>query len=547
MSWLTLLLIFGGTALFLANSRALYYWDNAIYHSLSCILEKEIAAQPLTVLEQVYYTIQTWDYNYLGALLPAVFMRFFGSSRGVFVVVCMGLYLLTAVMVFYLINRRIGNSLKAPRYSGVIFLGIVLGFPLLPFLTLNGSIDVGGVTLMLLCCYLYFDEEKPYFPRYLLCGFLLLLLVLFRRWYMFWSVAFLIVAAIDRFVRAVENREARIKSVKNWFLRMVVLFGSFGVPFVLFFDKLLVDKYLLTSVVSAYQAYAQGMGKNIQNFCGYFGALVLVLSFACAIYNLFYKKTRRITLFLTVQAVLCFCLLSVVQSHDIQHLLLYVPFLFYMFSLGVTNFCLEVKAVWLRRCVCALLAVCAVLNFTNTLHPSNKIPVFAQFDMQSQSKQVSDTLALLYSLDRETAQTGGKVVVLSASDLLNTEKLSYAELSLNLSDRERDYFLIYSTVDRRDGFSDDIFEAQLIVVPSSQQAYLGEENMRVITVPTQYFYENKGFARAFERLDTDYTLGDGTSAAIYRKVREITQEEKAELQNELASYYPDLPDLFPTM
>ena len=531
---------------FITNSHELYYWDNVIYYSLSRILEAEITARPWSVLEQVYYTIQTWDYNYLGALLPAIFMHIFGMSRHTFLLLNTIIYLLTALFALYLVHCKISAPLGNVRSFKLIFVGLVLWLPLLLVLTLNGSVDVGGVGLMLLCIYLYFDEDKPLAARYILCGTLLALLVLFRRWYMFWSAAFLISAAVDRLVRIILEKGHIWGRVKEYLLRMSLLFGGFGGLFVFFFDRMLVDKYLLTNVTDAYQAFDMGMGQNMRMFASYFGVVLLFLTAAAVIYNLFHKKTVGFTLFLLVQAAVCFGLLSIVQSHDIQHLLLYVPLIFCMLDCGIVTLCVNMKKAWVRNLVCVALIAAAALNFSNTLHTRNKLPGFTYCDLTPQrSENIDEMLRLLYCLDDEVERTGGKVVVLSASDLLNAEMLSYAELSLGLSDCKRDYFSFYALADRRDGFSEDIFEADTIVVPTKKQVYLGEENMRVLAVPTQYFYEQKGFANAFERLERAYWIGGDTYAHVYRKTRDITEAEKTQLRRELASYYPDLPALFP--
>lgn len=542
---LVIVTILCGCTLYWANSRAFYYWDYVIYHELSRDLATIEWPSFGAFLSSIYNSILSWDYNLSGAALPSIFMRICGTSRGVFLLLTTLIYLIPSVFVFYRLSSNWQSDIVGPGRKEILSLAVLLWFPYLAFVTYQGSIDVGGVIMMLGCIYFYFSDDRPYIFCYISCGILLAMLVIFRRWFMFWSVSFCVCAAVDQLIIVLLDKKAsRSQQIRQYLIKMGLLFGFFAGFLFLFFQPMLVEKFLLNNVSSAYQAYSGTLGQNFSIMRNYFGILLLALIAIAVVYSFCNRKTLKPALFLCVQTILCFFLFTRIQAHDVHHLLLYVPFMLCILTIALVQ--LQRGISWNKfRVICGILIAVSSLNLVNTFLSSNKLPLLAEFNMQiPPNANTSEFLSLLYAIDREVEGTGKKALVLSASDDLNTEKLIYAESSFNLSDKKRDYFLNYSIVDTRDGFQESLFEADLIVVPTPVQTYMGESKMRVISVPTQYFYQQKGFAQAFVAGE-QYRLNAHTTVTLYHKYREITQQEKESLRQDLASYYPDLPKLFP--
>jgi len=513
----------------IANSRIFYYWDNVIYHELSRAF---LNVNYKTMISEIYNSILTWDYNFVPAILPAAFMKLFGTSRWVFITSSYIIYFIPAILMLYFLNnvykKRLGVNINIQYIYAVIFL------PMLLCLTYNGYVDVGGLALMAACVAVYFDEERDIYARLVICALLLCLLIIFRRWYIFWSASFVICAFFDFLI-----------AWKKCLLKTIVLFASFGGILFLFFEKMVVGKYIKGNILSAHNAYALGFSHDVQMFSTFFGLPLMFLVFSGVIFLLFFKDTRRITVFLTSAAILCYLMFTRVQSHDAQHLLLYTPFIFSVLCMSIAKLSKIAGKMQFKILSCIILAV-VCLNLLSTLNDNVTVPLMADCKMQmGRVNNTREVLSLLYYLDNLSENETKNILILSVSGNLNSEMLLYAESSFNLSDQKRKYFLNYSSVDTRDGFNDNIFKADYIVVPTTIQAYLGEENQRVISVPTQFFYENKGFANAFVKLPEEFVINNYCTVNIYKKDRDITKEEMADLKNTLSYYYPDLPGLFP--
>lgn len=127
------------------NSSTIYYWDNAGYWSVSrelAELWKNEGTKRL--LEVVFDSVLTLDYNYLIILPAIVCVRLLGSSRYIFLssIANFG-YLPVCVLVWYMAKRYTKHRL--------IITAITLLFtPMLLYSVMIGFVDVGGFAFTLL-------------------------------------------------------------------------------------------------------------------------------------------------------------------------------------------------------------------------------------------------------------------------------------------------------------------------------------------------------------------------------------------------------------
>ena len=127
------------------NSSTIYYWDNAGYWSVSrelAELWKNEGTKRL--LEVVFDSVLTLDYNYLIILPAVVCVRLLGSSRYIFLssIANFG-YLPVCVLVWYMAKRYTKHRL-------IITTITLLFTPMLLYSVMIGFVDVGGFAFTLL-------------------------------------------------------------------------------------------------------------------------------------------------------------------------------------------------------------------------------------------------------------------------------------------------------------------------------------------------------------------------------------------------------------
>lgn len=127
------------------NSSTIYYWDNAGYWSVSrelAELWKNEGTKRL--LEVIFDSVLTLDYNYLIILPAIVCVRLLGSSRYIFLssIANFG-YLPVCVLVWYMAKRYTKHRL-------IITTITLLFTPMLLYSVMIGFVDVGGFAFTLL-------------------------------------------------------------------------------------------------------------------------------------------------------------------------------------------------------------------------------------------------------------------------------------------------------------------------------------------------------------------------------------------------------------
>lgn len=504
----TMVIVNFAGAVYVSQSAYIYYWDNAIYWTFA----REIADGSMSngFFTDLYYSIIHFDYNYLAALLSALFAKLFGDSRTIYILSILNCYYIPICAAVYCLCRK-G---KHPILTASVTL---LSFPAVLFLGLAGFVDIAGLLVCLLCFWLYFSKKQT-FARAFALGLLLAVTILLRRWYAFFTVSFLAAMLADIFIS------------KRSPLYLITAFVHVGFILMTFFGEFVTGK-LLADYASLYAGYQFSLSVDFKLIFRYFGIIPLALISAGSIW-LIVKKDRR-PCFALLQMITCFFLFARTQTHGQQHLLLYIPALMFLTVLIL-------QSMHTRFYVPALLlAVCISANtLIDRPQPAaiseiRSYALFADFSMRPRIRtDAKQILALKAYLDN-LAQDGSKIGVLASSFILNKDILDNVEASFQIKDTQtRDYFLELPAVDSRDHDFSAFYAADYIVAASPVQTHLAPENQCVVTVPAESFINHTDIALAYEKLDAEFMVQDVT-VAVYRRTRENTLEERTAFEQRL--------------
>lgn len=508
--------------LYVTSSVKVYFWDTAGYWKITQMLANEARQGLLHLLATVYDSILDFDYNYLIALPGTILAMLFGPSRWVFVcgIVNIGVFPVITLLYFYIrsfCKRRILATLC-----------LFLTFPMLFYTAIVGFVDVVGVFFILSSVLLWkSDQNQNELSRFIIIGVLLAVAVLLRRWYSFYVCAFIIALLVD----SIAYRKSAVPVVGT----LAALVFS-----LLFLFQPFVSNVLLKNVSQLYSAYQMGLAFDAHMFFNYYGLLTTAAALAAGTYFCFRREKRQLSLFLLLQAILCFLIFISVQSHNQQHLLLYTPSLMLLMSALI---CPLADAVTKRKTAGILLALNTLLPSLPTVYPALH-PVQIE-----KSLSVSLTPSLTYTppvwpdateivkivryLDEAAGSKGKTVGVLASSFILNNEILANAENSLNMpriSDVDRSYLLQLPAVDSRDAFPGALFDCDYLLVAEPIQLHLGSEKQQVVYLPAEQVLSHTGIGAAFLKTGEAFYMNDGEiEITLYEKQRELTQAEKSAL------------------
>ena len=498
--------------------KQIFIWDNAGYFTTVHMLDGIFPSAEY--FKEVYRSVFTTDYNYIIAIPANIMCALFGKSRLVFVLSIVNFYLFPLFKLIYITAKKVFAINMAKT------LCIFLLLPYMIFATNTGFVDIGCVlpALAVTVFYLYGNRNKCSW----LCGITLALCILMRRWYSFWSLSFVITAIIH----GVITRKPRA-SIE------LALGCGFGL---LFFAQSFVSGKLLADYGNMYSAYALGLKYDILLFTRYFGILVpvsAVIYTLCKTAHAVQTKKKCPETFLLVQLFVCFGLFVSIQTHGQQHLALYLPMLLPIL--------LSMASIVRRKHISLPLAIICALHTGNTFVPRVQPTAISEIKHPAFMPNYSayppvnpDVHLILDITEYMDGQIGtsGKTVCLLASSLeLNYDTLKNAEISLSAKQKynidRHSYYLPISDIDNRDGLGHNLFEADYILVPSSLQIHLSEDEQEVISVPYRHIIENTGFGTAYAKEAVSFPVSDGLTLNLYRRTRDVTHDEIQEIYNEI--------------
>jgi hypothetical protein len=94
-------------------------------------------------------------------------------------------------------------------------------------------------------------------------------------------------------------------------------------------------------------------------------------------------------------------------------------------------------------------------------------------------------------------------------------------------------FLPVHEVDSRDGVPNNILQATHVLTTYPIELHLPVASHKCVTTPWEHFRDNRGIARAFERIPEEFQLENGVKAVIYRRTRLLTKDDVGELETDL--------------
>lgn len=464
-----MLLLFG--ILYVSGSHEIYFGEDSLYWNVSRLKSSD----------------GLFGFGYTAAIPTALWMRIFGDSRMAFVTGLIVIYIFPSVFFIYRLAKKLTASPKLWTFICILML------PLLMWSALRGMADIGGVAVALCVFDLYYDKENVHsvWYRYAVMGALLIFILVFGAYYVFFSVSFLTMLLAD----AIIMRHNRLNTV----ITLAVIAAAVTAAFIF------VPVESIAQAFSELHAdYRFNVGAGIIGILRCFG-LVIVLS-AVAVPFLSGKRDFR-PIMVWIEIVVCMLMLSVVELHERQNMLLYIPAFALMLMFLSRNIKRNVKiAVY----AAAAVSVIAVMT------PSGGIfPILPDISFKPpQSMVADDILTARNSLDNMVEQ--GKICgILADSKLINAEILQNAPMSLNEYETRSGSYISQLGDD-----ADAVYRCDYILSASPAQTQLAPDNALIITEAVRSFDNYADIAEVYMEIpEFIYSVG-GVQLKLYKRLQE---------------------------
>lgn len=516
--------------------RQTVYSDDAInYFAKQTLLFGSFGQSGFYGIHVLLESLLTADYKMFMNLFISVPYLFTGRSINAFMV-CYAITCFVPMWFALLMGAKYLAQQLPACHTALYYplcMAVMVLWPMFLWPATHGMPDAFGLTfaaVIALLCADYRFETLPW-PRLLAIFAATFALILTRRWYMFWILAFYAVYVLAVLVGAV-RRKTPGSTLKHMLL--------FGVPSAVIIVGALLPTFktiLTTDYADIYGAYyGGGFGNNCLGQLRTQGLIWLVLCAAGLVWLLYCRSTRAQAIVAAAASLGAMVLFTRTQSLGDHQSLILAPF-YLLMLFGLCAKLTQQKAKpWLRNAAAGVLAVFLVVNFGNALRlPGKSVQTLALS---------SESLDLTRRTDLAQMRAVTDFVLEHCTEdqtvYINMDSNGYSGTTFAYSDpahpQLQTMILWESSVPSTHGFPTGIWTSEYVMVTDrvDEGGIVGPINAALRTQsPAAVHYEYV----------TEFPL-DGITLYCYRRTARPDAEEADYFKQVFAEYDARWPEIF---
>lgn len=516
--------------------RQTVYSDDAInYFAKQTLLFGSFGQSGFYGIHVLLESLLTADYKMFMNLFISVPYLFTGRSINAFMV-CYAITCFVPMWFALLMGAKYLAQQLPACHTALYYplcMAVMVLWPMFLWPATHGMPDAFGLTfaaVIALLCADYRFETLPW-PRLLAIFAATFALILTRRWYMFWILAFYAVYVLAVLVGAV-RRKTLGSTLKHMLL--------FGVPSAVIIVGALLPTFktiLTTDYADIYGAYyGGGFGNNCLGQLRTQGLIWLVLCAAGLVWLLYCRSTRAQAIVAAAASLGAMVLFTRTQSLGDHQSLILAPF-YLLMLFGLCAKLTQQKAKpWLRNAAAGVLAVFLVVNFGNALRlPGKNVQTLALS---------SESLDLTRRTDLAQMRAVTDFVLEHCTEdqtvYINMDSNGYSGTTFAYSDpahpQLQTMILWESSVPSTHGFPTGIWTSEYVMVTDrvDENGIVGPINAALRTQsPAAVHYEYV----------TEFPL-DGITLYCYRRTARPDAEEADYFKQVFAEYDARWPEIF---
>ena len=516
--------------------RQTVYSDDAInYFAKQTLLFGSFGQSGFYGIHVLLESLLTADYKMFMNLFISVPYLFTGRSINAFMV-CYAITCFVPMWFALLMGAKYLAQQLPACHTALYYplcMAVMVLWPMFLWPATHGIPDAFGLTfaaVIALLCADYRFETLPW-PRLLAIFAATFALILTRRWYMFWILAFYAVYVLAVLVGAV-RRKTLGSTLKHMLL--------FGVPSAVIIVGALLPTFktiLTTDYADIYGAYyGGGFGNNCLGQLRTQGLIWLVLCAAGLVWLLYCRSTRAQAIVAAAASLGAMVLFTRTQSLGDHQSLILAPF-YLLMLFGLCAKLTQQKAKpWLRNAAAGVLAVFLVVNFGNALRlPGKNVQTLA---LSSESLDLSRRTDLAQM--RAVTDFVLEHCTEDQTVYINMDSNGYSGTTFAYSDpahpQLQTMILWESSVPSTHGFPTGIWTSEYVMVTDrvDEGGIVGPINAALRTQsPAAVHYEYV----------TEFPL-DGITLYCYRRTARPDAEEADYFKQVFAEYDARWPEIF---
>jgi hypothetical protein len=527
ISFVLILLAYIFTIHFVSQEKCIYSWDYGERYNDFIILNNWLKNNSADYIKnQIFQSIEECDYNYLSALILSPF-SFISTSRAWYLIAVLTIYYIPGYILFLRLVKVFNGSINYIQHTAISILYLFSTSLLTPILLGQSSIDgLILINLIFLILFKRIKQNSNYFSDKIRFLFLLVISICFallpilHRWYLFFSLIFIIIFLFQNIYFFYKKKKRRLKNFINLIANQVILVILTSAIFILI-SRNLWQRFFLVDYFKIYSSFKiyNNIFLSVNHLFLKIGYVIIFL-FILSVYFQIIKKNVSLVVFFCVQFLFTMLCFLKIQNFAVQHYYLIIIPILFIISLNVAL----TKNYWFSY----LVILVTIINFLNVyvipLPVASKTIILSQLLVRPQIDENMETVKFMMDdfLKYYQNQSSGKFYIASSSfeinnSMLLNEACYYEAKYLPLCSKIADPSLIL----KRDKFPKDFPKSDYVLL-LNPQTY----NDPAITNIKDFVMTNKDYYRYIK----NYALKDGTKVELYHKILPVPDNLYQELE-----------------
>ena len=538
----------------MSKNNFIYYWDYGGYWTASYTHMNSMFLNPFEAVANLYKSIVESDYNLILPTVICLPLKIFGYTFSRYVYINYFIFMVPTWVIMLFLFKKIGEKIGIAKNKvfGIAILNIAT-FTFLFIAMLLGYIDIAclipsSLLALLLLDYNPTEFSKKQVKRDVLISLLLLATFLFRRYFAYYVIGYVVAILVFSLYRLYSLRKQKNikKIIKNELLNIIVIGGVASLILIVFFNGLIF--HILSSNYSQqYEGYNLPYAEKMGQLVSRFGIVVLALSIFGTIFSFLNRENRRIVALSVVSILTTVFLFFRVQRMDVHHtytIVIQIMILSYVGLLSLRK--IKVKGQPIVEYVAiGLLAIQPINCFSENFNAyiGSASIIFSEHNSPLRRNDIPKLKELEEYLNSINKEYDKKIYVAASSGILNSSILEALEKPY--SNHAINGLQNTSDVDLRDGFPSAFLTSDIIVTTSPVQLHLAKGTQEVVEYLNDGVKDEKSIiGKHFTKMDKEYILDNDVKVQIYYKISDFEDSDLQSISKHFSDKYPGQDKLF---
>lgn len=507
------------------NRKFIYYWDFSCYYNLQTALEDSFNISLFDGIKSFIGSTWSGEYGNFLSFFPEFIFKITNKTINSYVLSCVLIFIpYIIVSISILLNKLIDvfKIKKKNRFFLLSMLAFIL-FPILHATFIYGQPDIFGLAFIFLIIALTmdYDFEKVDPLRLTILLIITFMLLITRRWYMYFILSYYLCYGISIILLNIKNKDKLFKIIKNCILYVIIAAVFFGITLFPLFKNIIASNF-----ANSYSYYMMGGFKaEILSQISHIGYVLFIIMLIGIIYGIIKKEYRLYTIIFIFEYFITMFLFTKVQNMGLHHSLLFVPaymYFIYMFILLIIN----------KKFLCVISVFVFALNFTfGFVNTSSEL--FTGVNLKTPAQEDYDEIKKVSDWLKKNLSEENRAYMIAHNNTYNPDKFR----NFYLPDKTIMNYLPYgSAILGVHPFPIELFDSKYIITTTPFEGVSIESKYNDVF--------NKLVSMEKFKLIKTFDMKNGYSVVIYERVKDVDYVETTMYLDEIKEDTKDYSNLY---